>query len=202
MGLPEPPPLVETEIAFPKLKFPAPVHPVFANDGSDRVFVVTQAGQIMVFPNDPRSTQAKVFLDLREVVARPGGDNGMFGLAFHPKFRENREFFAIYIDRRLPKSTVISRFRSSTDDPDKADCGYLAVNCAMCHTSWLHQDRFARSNGTLAIPLDRSRSRKAASWAEGLQDHQPRRPEALRAVPPHEPSRTRPNAESGDFLRG
>lgn len=64
-----------------------------------------------------------MFLDLREVVARPGGDNGMFGLAFHPKFRENREFFVIYIDRRLPKSTGVSRFRSSADDPEKPRLG-------------------------------------------------------------------------------
>lgn len=113
--------MVELELAFPKLKFSAPVQPVFANDGSDRIFVVTQAGQIFVFPDDPDQQSAELFLDLRDVVARPGGDNGMFALAFHPQFRTNREFFVLYIDRHRPKSTVVARLRVSRDDPNRAE---------------------------------------------------------------------------------
>ena len=47
----------------------------------------------------------------------------MLGLAFHPKYKENGEFFVFYTlqARRSIRHQRVSRFRVSKDDPNKAD---------------------------------------------------------------------------------
>lgn len=121
MGSPDPLPLMEFEQAFPHLKIVLPVQPAHAGDGTNRIFVVTQDGRIVVFPNRLDAKRATTFLDIRERVSRPGGDNGMFAVAFHPQFRNNGLFFVVYTTRAAPKSTVVSRFRVSETNPDQAD---------------------------------------------------------------------------------
>lgn len=112
MGSPNPLPL-EAVLAFPKLKFERPTEITYAGDGSNRLFVVEQAGIVRVFENRNDVSEAQVFLDLREVVLREGNEEGLLGLAFHPQFKQNGEFFVYYSTK--PRSSVISRFRVSKD---------------------------------------------------------------------------------------
>ncbi len=118
MGSPEPLPLEPVQ-AFAELKFERPVELTYADDDSQRLFVVEQHGVIRVFENRDDVEQSKVFLDIQEVVSRDGNEEGLLGLAFHPKFKENGEFFVYYSTR--PRASVLSRFRVSADDPDRAD---------------------------------------------------------------------------------
>jgi glucose/arabinose dehydrogenase len=103
-----------------------PLRPVFlthAGDGSNRNFVTVQQGTIHVFPNDPAAKNTKLFLDIQKKVFYEDKENeqGLLGLAFHPKYKSNGEFFVFY-SLRTPKLTnVVSRFRVSKDDPDRAD---------------------------------------------------------------------------------
>jgi glucose/arabinose dehydrogenase/sugar lactone lactonase YvrE len=128
---------LETAIAFPDLKWEGweaetptgkltPLRPVLlthAGDGSNRVFVATEQGVIHVFPNDQKATKTRVFLDLRDRVKYDDKENeeGFLGLAFHPKYRTNGEFFVFYTTRKAKLTNVVSRFRVSKNDPDKAD---------------------------------------------------------------------------------
>jgi glucose/arabinose dehydrogenase len=123
--------------AFPNLKWEGwegvddqgkikPLRPMVlthANDGTGRNFVATQRGVIHVFENDPSAKQTKVFLDLTEKVHDWKGDNeeGLLGLAFHPKYKQNGEFFVYYSSEKKPRTSIVSRFRVSKDDPNKAD---------------------------------------------------------------------------------
>ncbi|MFO0967148.1 MAG: PQQ-dependent sugar dehydrogenase [Gemmataceae bacterium] len=125
--------------AFPELKWtgwsaetpagvPIPLRPILlthAGDGSNRVFVPTQHGVIHVFPNDQKATKTKVFLDIQKQVQYQDKENeeGFLGLAFHPKYKENGEFFVFYTTRKAkhPHTNILSRFRVSKDDPDRAD---------------------------------------------------------------------------------
>jgi len=118
LGSPDPLPL-EAVKAFPKLKFERPVEITHSGDGTNRLFVVEQRGVIRVF--DHHASEAGEFLDIHEVVLREGNEEGLLGLAFHPKFKQNGEFFVYYSTK--PRSSVISRFRVSNDDPNKADRG-------------------------------------------------------------------------------
>ena len=106
--------------AFPSLTFPQPVFLTHATDGSDRVFVLQQPGQIMVLPNDSAATSAKVFLTIAGKLSNPGGEEGLLGLAFHPDFAVNGYFYVNYTAPN-PLRTVVARFKVQQNNPDKAD---------------------------------------------------------------------------------
>jgi glucose/arabinose dehydrogenase len=125
---------IATEIAFPDLQWadwtgevggrPVALRPIeltHANDGSNRVFVGTQRGVIHVFPNDQKATKTQVFLDIQDLTRYADRENeeGFLGLAFHPRYKENGEFFVLHTIKRL--TNVITRFKVSKDDPNKAE---------------------------------------------------------------------------------
>ncbi len=119
----ESPAPVKVVRAFPKLKIIRPTVFTTARDGTNRLFVVTQQGKISVFPNDQNVSEVKTFLDIsdRVVYKEKENEEGFLGLAFHPKYKENGQFFVYYTSTIEPQLSVISRFRVSQDDPDKAD---------------------------------------------------------------------------------
>jgi glucose/arabinose dehydrogenase len=94
-----------------------------AGDGSNRVFVATQHGVIHVFPNDQKAEQTQVFLDIKDRVVYNDNQNeeGFLGLVFHPRYKENGEFFVFYTRRQPRLTNVVSRFRVRKDDPNRAD---------------------------------------------------------------------------------
>ena len=128
---------VKTEPAFTELKWTGwsaetsagkanPLRPIVlthAGDGSNRVFVATQQGVVHAFANDPKATDTKVFLDIQDRVKYDDKTNeeGLLGLAFHPKFKENGEVFVFYTPKKENKVNVVSRFRLSKTDPTKLD---------------------------------------------------------------------------------
>jgi glucose/arabinose dehydrogenase len=127
---------LETAVAFPDLKWtgwkgedkgrPVPLRPIVlthAGDGSNRVFVATQHGVVHVFPNDQKADKTQVFLDIQDRVSYSDNQNeeGFLGLAFHPKYKDNGEFFVFYTLRKPKLTNVVSRFRVSKDDPSRAD---------------------------------------------------------------------------------
>jgi glucose/arabinose dehydrogenase len=95
-----------------------------AKGDGKRLFVLDQGGVVYTIENNPDVELAKRFLDIEDRVSRwnaPGGnEQGLLGLAFHPKFKENGQFFVNYT-RPNTHETVISRFRIDAKDPTKAD---------------------------------------------------------------------------------
>ncbi len=128
---------LQTALAFPELKWEGwkgasddgkvnelrTMILTHAGDGSNRVFVGEQHGVIYVFPNDPKATEARIFLDLRDRVAYNDNMNeeGFLGIAFHPKFKENGELFVYYTTKKAKSTNILSRFRVRKDDPNRAD---------------------------------------------------------------------------------
>ncbi len=114
---------VEVERAYPKLRLRRPVLFDHAGDGSNRVFIASQQGVIQVMPNDQAVTKMAIFLDIEDRVVYKDKQNeeGLLGLAFHPNFKQNGEFFLYYTTKDAPRTSVISRFRVSEKDPSKAD---------------------------------------------------------------------------------
>src|SRR5215203_2012719 len=55
-------------------------------DGSDRIFVVEQGGTIRIAQSGQVLPQP--FLDVSSLIVS-GGEQGLLGLAFHPRYREN-----------------------------------------------------------------------------------------------------------------
>ncbi|HEX9650295.1 MAG TPA: PQQ-dependent sugar dehydrogenase [Cyclobacteriaceae bacterium] len=100
--------------AFPKLLFARPVDFQHAGDGSNRIFVVEQAGLISVFSNDEITEVKNVFLDISNLVDDGGNEEGLLGLAFHPNYAANGFFYVNYTASN-PNRTVISRFSVSAN---------------------------------------------------------------------------------------
>jgi glucose/arabinose dehydrogenase len=121
-ALPTTLPNLTTRVAFPNLQFDRPVALAYPGDGRDLLFVVEQhAPKIWSFPNDRETSDKALFLQLPAPINR-GNEEGLLGLAFHPKYKENGRFFVYYsADDGGTRHSVVSEFRVSKDDPRKAD---------------------------------------------------------------------------------
>jgi quinoprotein glucose dehydrogenase len=118
---------VKIERAFPELQIPRPIYVTYPPDGTNRLAVISQYGSVMMFPNDPKVDEAKEFLNIEKKVVYKDRENeeGMLGLAFHPKYKQNGEFFVYYTTKETPADSphvsVLSRFKVTSSDPNKAD---------------------------------------------------------------------------------
>lgn len=100
-----------------------PIVLTHAGDGSNRVFVASQRGIIYVFPNDQEAAQATVFLDIEDVVPYDDKTNeeGFLGMAFHPRYAENGQFFVFHTTKDKPHQSAVFRYQVSASDPNRAD---------------------------------------------------------------------------------
>jgi glucose/arabinose dehydrogenase len=96
-------------------KLSKPVYLIHApGDPPDRLFVVEQDGRIRILKNGVAAE--KPFLDVTALVSRGHTEQGLLGLAFHPRFAENGRFFICYTDRK-GKPTV-TEFKVDKKTPD------------------------------------------------------------------------------------
>jgi glucose/arabinose dehydrogenase len=102
--------------------FDRPIYVTHAGDGSGRLFVVEQSGQIKIIDGD--TVLAAPFLDVSGLISQSAlsgsyTEQGLLGLAFHPEYATNGVFFVDYTDRS--GNTVLARYRVAADDPNRAD---------------------------------------------------------------------------------
>ncbi len=109
--------------------------------GDDRLFVVLKGGRILVHGSAGTGT----FLDLSAVVRATETERGLLGLAFHPRYEENRYFFVYYTDGsgRL----VIARYQTRADDPDVADADSGRVLLTIDHPDFSNHNGGALAFG-------------------------------------------------------
>ena len=96
--------------------FDQPLGAVSAFDGSGRLFVVEQTGAIRIVRGGEVAPDP--FLDISALISA-GGERGLLGLAFHPRFESNRRLYINYTDTL--GDTVVAELRASASDPDRAD---------------------------------------------------------------------------------
>lgn len=96
----------------------------YAKGVPNRLFALDQRGWVFTFENNPNVERATRFLDIESKVNvwyGPGAnEQGLLGLAFHPNYKSNGEFFVCYTKKENNHS-ILSRFKVSKDDPLKAD---------------------------------------------------------------------------------
>ncbi len=114
---------VRIEQVFGELTFDRPLILTHAGDGTNRLFIAGQHGQVHVLPNDPSVTDTTLFLDWTAKTARyeQANEEGFLGMAFHPKFKQNGQFFVYYTAVDKPRRSVISRFTVDRENPNRAD---------------------------------------------------------------------------------
>ena len=122
--------------AFPKLTFKNPLDIAFEGD---RVFIAEQAGRIYSFRNIEGVASPDLAADLpREVkglekVPLADGVSALYGIAFHPNFRESRFIYVCYVLNVPPpaghraftprdqQGSRVSRFTVTQSDPPRID---------------------------------------------------------------------------------
>lgn len=120
-GFPEPPPPYSTEPAFPKLKFSEPLDMTYA-PGTDRLFIAERWGKVYSFVNQKDVAQADLALHLegKDDAGKPRRQV-IYGMAIHPKFKENGHLFLTWIPNPSkegdPKGTRVSRFTAKGSPP-------------------------------------------------------------------------------------
>ena len=133
---------VECVRAFPELRPRRPIVSTHFGDGTNRLVIASQQGVIHVLPYDESAKETQTFLDIEAKVEYQDKENekGFLGLAFHPKFKENGQFFVFYTPKaEKPHTTVVSRFRVSKDDPSKGDPASEEVLLRVEHPYWNHK---------------------------------------------------------------
>lgn len=102
--------------------FVQPVHVAHAGDGSDRIFVVEQAGRIRILDNGV--VLPLPFLDISAKVVCCG-EQGLLSVAFPPGFASKRYFYVNYTGIPVAPAavapTVIARYRVSAGNANVAD---------------------------------------------------------------------------------
>ena len=112
---PRPSPVVSSGLA-------SPTFVTNAGDGSNRLFILEQAGIIRVL--QPGSSSPTLFLDIHTKVVA-GGEQGLLGLAFHPLYSTNGRFFVYYTrtgDGTLVIAEYPCRAATATWRSDRAAC--------------------------------------------------------------------------------
>lgn len=111
-------PRIELTNAFPGLPLERPVWMCEPPGNPGRFFIVEQRGRISVAPMG--SSNAVEFLNIESREPQVDNEEGLLGLAFHPQFKTNGLFY-IYYNQQKPRRSVISEFKVSATDSNKAD---------------------------------------------------------------------------------
>jgi len=114
-----PPPPVPVSLRWVLCGLDRPTSIAHAND--DRLFLTLQGGLIVIV--EQGVLRPEPFLDIQSLVTKelPGphsGEQGLLGLAFHPRYAQNGFFFVDYTDR--DGAIVVARYQVSAD-PQRAD---------------------------------------------------------------------------------
>ena len=105
--------------AFPGITFSAPVSMESPPDDTNQLYVVERAGRVKRIANVQTSTFANLYLDISDRVADDGGERSMKGIAFHPGFSSNGQFFVAYC--HTGGTVRLSRFLRDSVNPSLAD---------------------------------------------------------------------------------
>ena len=103
--------------------FQDPTNVASANDGTGRIFVTERVGRILIVNRDG-SVQQEPFLDLTNFnplgtdVQTGFVEQGLYSVAFHPRFRENGYFFVHYASLPFNGDGMIVRFQVDRNSPN------------------------------------------------------------------------------------
>ncbi len=97
-----------------------PVAVAASPDGTGRLFVCERPGVIQVIQKDG-SRGRRPFLDIKDKTLSAFLEEGLLSMTFHPKFKENGKFYICYSDLWFNGSSLITEYKVSDSDPNRAD---------------------------------------------------------------------------------
>lgn len=99
-----------------------PIVVTHANDDTNTLYVANQWGEVYSLDNKADVTDSKVFINLRDRVSYKDNENeeGFLGMAFHPEYKKNGQFFVYYTMKGEDHTSVVSRFTAKNGVGDPA----------------------------------------------------------------------------------
>ncbi len=123
---------------YENIELERPVSLIVPPDGSNRRFLVEQTGKIKILPTDESANEAEVFLDTTKLIGvEKDFEEGLLGLAFHPKYKDNGKFY-LTMSRQGPKRLVVSEFSVSKDNANAGDPASERVLMEIQQPEWNH----------------------------------------------------------------
>jgi glucose/arabinose dehydrogenase len=119
-ALAQPLPKIALRPLFPALTLQLPVGMAEAPDGTGRFFIIEQEGRILSVRKKSAGDDAVEILNLAERQPHVDLEEGLLGLAFHPRFRTNGLFY-IYYTQQQPRRSVLSEFKVTNGSPQRAE---------------------------------------------------------------------------------
>jgi hypothetical protein len=117
--------LVQAQNDFPEVRLESflsglrlPVYATMPDDDTKRIFVVSLDGFVYIVKDGEQYPLP--FLDLDGIVTALEAEQGMYSLAFHPDYKNNRRFFVSYIEKDSD-DFVVSEYGAYRYIPDFAD---------------------------------------------------------------------------------
>jgi quinoprotein glucose dehydrogenase len=145
----QPLPTIELKPVLTKLADERPMWMSEAPDGSGRLFVVYQAGKIIVTKKGSDGGDAKEFLNIEDRHPYFNNEDGLLSIAFHPGFKTNGLFYIYYTQensadqhtrpQNYPYRSVISEFKVSATNADQADMGTERILLEVPQPFWNHK---------------------------------------------------------------
>jgi glucose/arabinose dehydrogenase len=86
-------------------------------DATGRLFVVEKPGKVRIVRGG--KIVDRPFLDVSGRIRTRHDEQGLLGLAFHPKYAENRRLFVNFTDEK--GDTRVVEYKAGKDDPDRVD---------------------------------------------------------------------------------
>ena len=110
-----------------------------APDGTGRLFCLEQGGSIIILPKDKDSAkpEREVFFDITKRKPWRENEEGLLGMAFHPRFKANGKFY-VYYSQQDPKRSVVSEFSVAKSNPNRADMKSERVLLEFAQPYWNH----------------------------------------------------------------
>ena len=85
-----------------------------AGDSSNRLFGIEQAGRVHIIEKDKNETE--ILLDITDKVENADWEQGLLGLAFHPNYEDNGQFFVTYTVKGLGDEAATLRLSKFMGD--------------------------------------------------------------------------------------
>ena len=83
--------------------------------GDGRLFIVTRDGRVQISAADG-TLQPELLLDIQDIVLDDGNESGLVGLAVHPDFATNGNFFVFYVESKgADYYAVVARYQVGPD---------------------------------------------------------------------------------------
>ncbi|MEC8866722.1 MAG: PQQ-dependent sugar dehydrogenase, partial [Verrucomicrobiota bacterium] len=129
---------IEIRKVFDQLDTPKPISLVTVPDGSGRSLLVLQGGRVLLISSEFEKGEISTFLEISsELMIDNDFEEGLLGLVFHPKYKQNGLFY-LYHSLQNPKRSVLVERRVNNHASLTVDATYSRLVLEIEQPYWNH----------------------------------------------------------------